>query len=139
MIDLFAIELDAAWVCEYFELRPDLYEFAKDVAVPSLEAWSFDKLRVENWAAYLRRPFVLTPTAACVRYFLYIDSAPCGTRIYINNRALIEYQPPGLDDPPFELDVTDHVHLDRNEIGFRVMWDAPGRFSRVRLQPVGCR
>lgn len=132
------ISLDAGWVCEYFELRPDLYEFAKDVLVSSLAAWTFDRIRSENWAAWLRRRFTLEPLDTCVQYYLYIDTAPANARIYVNNRHVADYIPPGPDDPPFELDITADVALGENMLAFRVECDAPGCFSGVRLQPVPC-
>lgn len=133
------LDLNDNWICEYFELRPDLYEFAKDVDVPALDSWRFDRLRVVDWAAFLRRSFFLAPTDSCVSYHLLIDTAPDGARIYINDRHVADYHAPGPDDPPFELNITDHVHLDTNEIGFRVACDAPGHFSGVRLQSLPCR
>lgn len=132
------LSLDPGWVCEYFELRPDLYEFAKDVPVPSLSAWSFDRIRSENWAAWLRRRFRLDALDMCVSYYLYIDTAPQHARIYINNHHVADYLAPGPDDPPFELDVTAYVALGENMLAFRVECDAPGQFSGVRLQPVPC-
>jgi hypothetical protein len=132
------IALDADWQCEYFELNPGIYEFMNAIAVPSLAAWSFDRVRVSNWAAYLRRSFWLAPTASCISYFLYIDSAPAHTRIFINDHPSGDYVSPGPDDPPFEMDITLYVALGENEIGFRVAWDAPGHFIGVRLQPVLC-
>ncbi len=138
MKTLTAHSLDTGWTCAYFELEPGLYEFMKDVPVSLLADWSFDKVKVENWAAHLQRDFVLEATDDCVNYFLLIDSAPAGAKIYINGEAVAVYQSPGLDDPAYELDITNYVALGKNEIGFRVAWDASGTFSGVRLQPVRC-
>jgi hypothetical protein len=133
-----AISLNSGWVCAYFELEPGLYEFQNDVPVPSLVEWVFDKRRLENWAAWLKRGFDLYPTDQCVNYFLYLDSAPEDTAIYINGEKVGVYEKPGPDDPPFEIDVTHLVALEYNEIAFRVEWNAAGRFEGVRLQPVPC-
>lgn len=138
MMSLPPFSLNDGWVCEYFELRPDLYEFAKDVPVPSLADWTFDRIRSENWAAWLRRTFTLAALDMCVSYYLYIDTAPHRARIYVNNTHVADYIPPGPDDPPFEVDITADVALGVNTVAFRVECDAPGRFSGVRLQPVPC-
>jgi hypothetical protein len=58
-------------------------------------------------------------------------------RIYVNGKHIADYRM-GDDDPPFEVDVTDHVWLDTNRIAFRVDSGAPGAFAGVRLQPVPC-
>ncbi|MBZ0300833.1 MAG: hypothetical protein K8J31_13870 [Anaerolineae bacterium] len=138
MSTLPAIILHSGWTCEYFELEPGLYEFAQDVRVPSLVEWAFDKRRVENWAAWLKRGFDLRPTDGCVSYFLYLDSAPEDTQIYVNGEKIGIYQQSGPDAPPFEVDVTPYVALEYNEIAFRVEWNAAGRFEGVRLQAVPC-
>ncbi len=132
------ISLDTDWICAYFEVEPVLFEFANDQQVDSLAEWSFAKNRVDNWAAWLKRSFQLEATDYCVNYFLYLDSAPAGTRIYLNGQQVATYTPPGLDDPPYELDITLNVALGANEIAFRVDWNAAGQFAGVRLQPVPC-
>lgn len=134
MTDLPAISLNSGWTCEYFEIDASLYEFQDDVPVPSLVEWVFDKRRVENWAAWLRRGFDLEPTILCVNYVLRVDSAPEETLIYVNGEKVGVYNPPG----PLEIDVTSYVALEYNDIAFRVEWNAAGRFEGVRLQPVPC-
>jgi hypothetical protein len=134
---MITITLDTDWVCEYFELDPNLYELATDVRVKSLATWSFDKRRDENWAAWLQRTFTLHPTEECVHYWLLIDSAPQHCRIYINGQA-VAYYDVGDDDPPFELDVTDNVWLDDNKLSFRVDHESEGRFEGVRLVAIPC-
>ena len=134
-----SLGLDNGWTCDYFELEPDLYELMTAQAVPSLAGWSFDRRRVDNWAAWLQRSFTLEPVDMCINYVLLIDSAPAATEIHLNGRQAGIYTPPGLDDPPYELDVTLLVALGENRIAFRVPWDAPGAFSGVRLQPVPCQ
>ncbi len=138
MKPLAATSLNTGWICEYFELEPALYEFMNDVAVPALSDWSFDKTKVDNWACYLKRDFELESTEACINYYLLIDNAPAGAKIYISGQEVAEYQPPGMDDPPYELDITYYVALGENQLGFRVACDALGQFDGVRLQPVLC-
>jgi hypothetical protein len=133
-----ALNLDADWRCAYFEIKPDLYEFARDEAVTSLANWSFDKRRVANWAAWLKRDFELQATDFCVSYYLYLDEAPEGAQIYINGEQVAVFHAPGPDAPPYELDVTPYVSLGQNELAFRLQWDMPGEFVGVRLQPVPC-
>lgn len=130
--------LETNWTCDYFELEPDLYEFMNSESVATLSAWTFDRRRVDNWAAWLQRSFTLRQLDCCVSYLLYIDSAPAGAKIYVNGQRAGIYFPPGLDDPPFELDVTPLVALGENCLAFRVNWDMLGAFSGVRLQAVSC-
>lgn len=132
------LQLNTDWVCEYFEMEPGLYEFMNDVPVALLAEWSFDKRRTANWLAWLRRAFTLHPTGECVHYYLLIDSAPDTAAIYINGQAVGLFTPPGPDDPPFELDVTDFVALGQNELAFRLGAGAAGGFDNVRLQAVPC-
>lgn len=134
-----SLGLDNGWTCDYFELEPGLYELMTAQAVPSLAAWSFDRRRVDNWAAWLQRSFTLEPVDMCINYALLIDSAPAGTEIHVNGRQAGVYMPSGLDEPPYEVDVTLLVALGENRIAFRVPWDAEGVFSGVRLQPVPCQ
>lgn len=137
-VNAHGLSLDTRWSCEYFELAPDLYEFMSAEPVTSLAAWSFDRRRVDNWAAWLQRTFTLRQVDYCVNYLLLVDSAPAGAEIHINGKLAGIYTPPGPDAPPFELDITLLVALGENRIAFRVGWDAPGAFSGVRLQPVPC-
>ncbi len=133
-----ALLLETGWSCDYFELEPDLYEFMNPEPVPALSAWTFDRRRVDNWAAWLQRSFTLRRLDYCVNYFLYVDSAPAGAEIHVNGQHAGVYSPPGPDDPPFELDITRLLTLGENRIAFRVAWDMLGAFSGVRLQPVPC-
>lgn len=127
------LDLRADWSCDWLELEPDLYEFLKPERVVDLERWTFDRRRLEGWAAYLYRDFILPalhPQAAC---WLCIDAAPSRTGIYINDRWVTHYTNPGADDPPFEWDITACVSPGRNRIGFRVEADLSGRFQGVSV------
>ncbi|NDJ61693.1 MAG: hypothetical protein GYB67_11245, partial [Chloroflexi bacterium] len=73
MTFLLLVPLDDQWQCEYFEIEPDLFEFADGLAVPSLEAWTFERRYTEGWAAWLQRSFTLRPLDTCVRYQLHIS------------------------------------------------------------------
>lgn len=132
------LSLNADWLCAYFETEATLYEFIDSLSVPSLADWRFDPRRAEGWRGWLYKPFVLEPIDECVRYFLYIDSAPVPCRIYVNDQYVGDYIPPGDDAPPFELDVTDYVWLDDNTLAFRVECESVGGFSGVGLQAVPC-
>jgi hypothetical protein len=142
MTTLPVIPLNDDWLCDYFELGPTAYEFLNGTAVRRLSEWTFDKRRVEGWAAWLQRGFVIEPVDECVRYLLYIDSGPdsqtAPARIYLNGRHVADFIPPGDDAPPFELDVTDNIYLEDNTIALRVECDAVGQFSGLRLQAVPC-
>lgn len=139
MTTLHTLDLNADWTCDYFELRHSMYEFLRGWPVAALTDWTFDRRRIEGWAAWLQRAFTLESTDECVRYLLYIDSAPPAARIYLNGQHVADYTPPHEDAPPFEIDVTPYVYLDENTIAFRVDYhDPPGAFSGVCLQPVPC-
>ncbi|NWF67529.1 MAG: hypothetical protein HXY40_00445 [Chloroflexi bacterium] len=136
-MNLQVFPLETHWECDYFELEPDLYEFATTESAVSLATWRFDARRVENWAAWLHRTFTLSATEDCVRYHLLIDSAPPGTRIFVNEREVVTYAI-GDDDAPFDMDITDSVALGENKLGLRVACDAGGYFSGVRLAVLPC-
>jgi hypothetical protein len=130
------ISLDPAWLCEYLELEPDLYEFMQPISVPSLAAWSFDKRRIEGWAAYLWHDFSLPSFDLAARYLLLMDTAPSPACIYVNEIYAGDYHAPGDDDPPFELDITSFLRPGTNRISFRIQGSAQGKFDGVVLLPV---
>lgn len=113
------ISLNDDWTVEYLEFAPSLYEFMEREPVPRLSEWSFDRRRIEGWAAWLERSFTL-PTQRVFQAYLYIDSAPEGMGIYLNHRRVARYITPADDAPPFELDVSRYVRAGRNVIAFRV-------------------
>ncbi len=127
------IDLDAQWECEWLELDPHLYEFMRPEQVADVAAWTFDRRRVEGWAAYLYRDFELPATVMGMGCWLYIDSAPSPSRLYVNHQYLGEYHAPPDDAPPFELDVTPHIHAGTNQIAFRVEGDSSGTFHGLSL------
>ncbi len=133
MIDLPAVLLNDGWRCEYFEMNAGMRQFADDAPVPSLVEWVFDKRRGENWGAWLKCGFDLHPTDACVSYTLRIDSAPEETLLFINGEKIGV-----IAETPCNIDVTNVVALEYNEIALRVEWNAAGRFEGIRLQPVPC-
>jgi hypothetical protein len=131
------VSLDDQWTCDYFELNPLLFEFATSEPVPSLAAWSFDKRRVQEWAAWLRRSLQIAPMEFCQRYHVLIDQAPPNCKLYVNNQLIAVYTV-GDDDPPFDLDITDYLTLGENKLECRVECDAGGKFEGVWLQSVPC-
>jgi hypothetical protein len=126
------ISLDDGWTCDYFEDIPTLYEFMETYPVESLARWRFDRMRAENWIAWLEKKFDLPMRDVCVTYWLTIDSAPDETRFYLNGREF------GVIETPLRLDVTDFVTLEANTIAFRVPCGMRGSFSDIRLTAFPC-
>lgn len=136
MTELPVVPLETGWQCDYFEIDPDLYEFAPEpVTITYLSDWRCSGRFTTNWAAYLQRQFDLEPMAdVCLRYVLHIASAPTSTRVYINNTLVGEYLNAALT-----VDVTDHVWLEGNTVALRVVCAEPGTFNGVYLRAVPCR
>jgi hypothetical protein len=132
------ISLNTGWTVEYFELDPDLYEFAPDPdPVASLADWRCSERYDDRWAAMLRRTFDLEPTETCVTYRLRIERAPGRVVLFINGRRLGEVMA-----YPFEFDVTDYVALEQNQIALRVACAEcdgyQGFFGAVYLRAIPC-
>jgi hypothetical protein len=135
MNTLTALDLTTGWACEWFELDPDLYEFLRPEQVPDLRAWTFDQRRLENWSAWLYRRFELSADDVSRRWLLCIDSAPSPARIYLNDQLIAEYEQPGDDDPPFDLDVTAWLRTGSNHLAIRIEGYSMGRFDGLSLRP----
>jgi hypothetical protein len=84
----------------------------------------------------LRYDFTLEPVEFCINYWLFIDSAPSPTHIYINGKPVESYKDASLQ--PFALDVTLYVALGENQLEFQIPSGVAGHFSGVRLQGVPC-
>jgi hypothetical protein len=128
------IPLNTDWTCDYFEDgQASLYEFMETHYVPVLRQWSFERRLCEGWAAWLQRRFDLPPIGdVCIDYRLLIEAAPYGAQLVLNGR---EY---GKIAVPLDIDVTDVVTLEDNQIAFRVPCDTSGAFGSIRLIPVPC-
>ena len=127
------LSLTADWVCDYFELDPNLYEFADGIPVPSLRGWSPEKRYDDTWAAYLQKSFALEITDVCFNYVLHVESAPLGTVVTLNNARLGQYM-----GKPLAIDVTDAITWDENLLAFRIVCGTTGSFSGVYLRPIAC-
>jgi hypothetical protein len=136
MNTLTAFDLTTGWACEWFELDPDLYEFLRPEQVLDLRGWRFDQRRLENWSAWLYRHFELPADGLANRWYLCIDSAPSPARLYLNDQLIADYEQPGDDDPPFDLDVSAWLRTDSNHIAIRVEGYSVGKFEQITLQPV---
>lgn len=140
MIPRAPLSLDSGWRAEYFELEPDVYEFADvdGLPVPSLQRWRCEQRYTEGWAAYLQRSFDLDPIEnECLRFELVIERAPAHLVLYLNGRRLGEIDGRTL----FRFDITDYVTLEDNRIGLRVTCAdcaARGCFGRVSVIAVPC-
>lgn len=132
---LVPVSLDANWQVEYFEVNPDLYEWAAAAQpVPSLSKWHCTARFDEAWAAMLHTRFDLLPLDICVHYLLHIERAPGSIILYINGRRMGEID----GGVPFCFDVTDYVTLEDNQMSIKVMCADAGTFGRVYLLPVAC-
>ncbi len=129
------LSLNNDWVCNTFELDPDLYEFAHDgQPVADLRAWACDRRYDDGWAAWLQKTFDLPMTDVCINYTLRIARAPKGTVVSINGTRLGEMNNGNL----FEMDVTDYVTLEDNVIRFRVICGGEGSFGDIILEGIPC-
>jgi beta-galactosidase/beta-glucuronidase len=136
MNTLTLLDLTTSWACEWFELDPDLYEFLRPEQVPDLRAWTFDQRRLENWSAWLYRRFELPADDLLGRrWLLCIDAAPSPARLYLNDQLIAEYEQPGADEPPFDLDVTGWLRPGSNHIAIRVEGYSVGNFDGLSLRP----
>jgi hypothetical protein len=131
-MDSTILRLEQGWECEWLELDPSLYEFLKPEQVQHLSSWTFDRRRLVGWAAYLYCDFHFMPQPDRY-YYLGIDAAPSPARIYLNQRYLCDYITPDADAPPFELDVTQHLHAGRNQLAFRVEAKSHGQFEGIAI------
>jgi len=128
--------LNGGWQCVYAAPGTILDSFLTGAPVPSIFEWTFEPQSDADKIAWLQRAFRIEPVAICVHYLLSVECAPTSAEIYLNGRQVGVYGPG--DDPAFELDVTDHVHLEDNTIAFRVERGAVGQFGGLRLRAVPC-
>jgi hypothetical protein len=131
---MLTLHLNTDWMCDYFELEPDLYEFQDyQESIVHLSEWHFDRRYPEGWAAWLERRFSLYSLGECVQYQLQIDRLPSDTELFVNGRKF------GIVDVPCNLDVTDFVVLEDNRLSFRIPSDATGKFGAIRLTATPCK
>ena len=93
-----------------------------ETAVASLAHWS-----PESGQTMLIKRFDLPMRDVCVSYWLRLETAPTNARMRINQR---EY---GEIPTSLEIDVTDEVMLEDNEIAFSLPAQAQGAFGDIRL------
>src|SRR5689334_24541328 len=114
--NLLTLPLEQQWRCQYFRADANIDDSQSTAIVMSLASWRLDPNRP---LATLDRAFKLSAIEAeCVGYWLAIDNAPRGTKIYLNHKPIAEYLANDNGDP-FELDVTNYVMLGVNWIMFR--------------------
>lgn len=109
------ISLDGNWVHRFSASNAEK-------AVDSLAHWS-----PESGQATLVKRFDLPMRDICVSYWLRLDNAPANVMLRVNQR---DY---GKIQTPLEIDVTDEVMLEDNEITFYVADMTSGSFGDIRL------
>jgi hypothetical protein len=133
--NLLTLPLEQQWRCQFYRADSNIDDSQSTAIVMSLPSWRLDPNRPMG---SLDRAFKLSPIEAeCVSYWLVIDNAPRGTKVFLNHKPVGEYSS-NNDGNPFELDVTNYVMLGVNWIMFRVEGDLEGRFANVRLVAVPC-
>jgi hypothetical protein len=133
------IPLDTGWEAEYFELEPDLYEWAAaPQPVARLSRWQCAARYDETWAVVLSTRFDVPPIdEVCLHFVLHLAHAPGPVTLYLNGRRLGEID--GRE--PFALDVTDFITLEDNRLQIRIecaCFERGERFGPILLQRVEC-
>jgi hypothetical protein len=132
--NLLTLTLEQQWRCQYYRADSNLDDSQSTAIVMSLSSWRPDPNRP---LGTLDRAFKLSRVEAeCVSYWLLIDVAPHGTKVFLNHKPVAEYVP--QNNEPFELDVTNYVMLGVNWIMFRVDGIPTVRFANARLVAVPC-
>lgn len=86
---------------------------------------------------WLRKRFDLTPTEACVRYFLRCEGSIYPMTIYLRGQAIAQYD----KESYLDVDVTDYVSLDDNVLVLMIRLDGQGldlHQAELHLQPILC-
>ncbi len=122
------IALNTHWYGIRADRLPD--EAIGGFSVPELAA--FDPRKIEGKLVWLEREFDLPLQDVCITYELHVDAVPVGTHLTINGRDF------GEIETSIAFDVTDFVTLDGNQIAFRVMHGASGRFGAVSMVAIPC-
>lgn len=92
--------------------------------------------RGANDVLWIRTRFSLTPTDACVRYFLRCAGWAYPTRIYLRLQEIAQ-----VDATDLDVDVTDYVSLDDNLLTLAIRLNRQTKHKQhfeLYLQPVYC-
>lgn len=109
------ISLNSGWIAQSSSRE-------SEQVVASLARWSPEASR-----AVLVKRFNLPMRDVCVTYRLWFEDAPANATLRVNQREYTNFE------TPLEIDVTDEVMLEDNEIAFYVPDQARGSFGDIRL------
>lgn len=92
--------------------------------------------RAETDVLWVRKRFELTPTDACVRYFLRCTGCVYPMTVHLRSQVIAQ-----VDDMGLDVDVTDYVSLDDNLLTLAIRFNRQIENTKpleLYLQPIYC-